>query len=698
MRRAALVAALAAGCGLPDTEHFGRIPEVVAPGHLRYCNSGEPEGLDPATVGSTTALRAVHTLFDGLVRHDARGQPVPSLARGWEADAAQRRFTFHLHDRGRWSNGRPITAEDVRYQAIRVLHPSTASPNAGLLADLVHARLYTGNAVRLVLADTGPLRAGDVVEVLAVAGRRLADWRAARRRWPDSNERRASRRLALRDRGGEPTTAYAEVPAGEPVQVIEVSEVPPGPAAWTYVHWSRGEGRYGWVRWAELDRAPHAEVPYRVRRLPAEPGREVEATVRAADLLMLPEVLGLRVPDARTIVFETTHPTPWFLHIASSRALRPTPRDAVSRRPRRWTDVGRIITSGPLHLAAWRPRDRMVLVRSPTYWNPAEVKLDRLTLYAVDDQAAAANLYFTGACDALAANHLPASHVRALLGRYRDVRVEPGLGVSFLVVQTERVPDRHLRRALALAIDRRALTDLLGNGQIPTAQYTPGTPAARLSEAERALCGVEPGAPGVATILAAGALCYLPPPGLDHDPARARAELALAGRPPPRLVLKLNLGSEQHKLIAEYLQHQWRQVLGLTIELEVQEWKTYLADTRAGAFELARVGWLGAFPDPDGEFLPLFRCDSPDNLARYCNPAFEAALEAARAARDPRRRLAEVRRAEQLLLEDAAVIPIYGYSQIHLHKPYVRDLPVHPTDQPPLFEAWLDPHWRSRAE
>jgi oligopeptide transport system substrate-binding protein len=54
-----------------------------------------------------------------------------------------------------------------------------------------------------------------------------------------------------------------------------------------------------------------------------------------------------------------------------------------------------------------------------------------------------------------------------------------------------------------------------------------------------------------------------------------------------------------------------------------------------------------------------------------------------------------LRRAEQQLIEDAPVIPLYVYTQKHLQKPYVRDLAVNLVDQPPLWRAWLDPAWRS---
>lgn len=671
-----------AGCGLPDTEYFGQVPEVVDPGHLRYCNSGEPEGLDPATTSSTTAMKPVYLLFDGLTDYDQNGLPEPSLATHWEVSDDVRTFTFHLHDRGRWSNGRPITAWDVRYQIMRVLHPSTASINADGLSELKNATLYNGNAVRIVQRDVAGLHAGDVLEVTAVAGRPLADWRAAGEAWPDSNTRRGSKTLALRDRGAEVKDAYARVPAGADVLVLERTD------GWGYVYWNRGDGVYGWVPWDELDVEPNADVSYTVGGV----------EVAARELLMLPEAIGVRVPDDHTIVFETTNPTPWFVSLTNNRALRPTPREAVSRDPRRWTDVGKIVTSGPMNLVSWKQRDAMELVRSPTYWNQDEVKLDRITILAVDDQAAAANLYFTGACDALTANHLPASYTRPLSEKYKDFHVEPWLGVYFAMLQTEKFPNRHFRRALAYAIDRTQIPKFLHGGQFPTAQYMPGTPIAQLTDDELALCGVTRDTPGVVSIMITGELCYVPPPGLDFDPAKAKEELALArqeGGAPSSFVYKFNQGSETHKLVAEYLQAQWQRVLGLDVELEIQEWKTFLSDTKGGQFEAARFGWIGNFPDAEGEFLPMFRCDSPNNRPHWCDAEYERLMTEAKPIRDREARLVKVRAAEARMIEDAPIIPLFVYTQVHMQKPYVKDLYINLIDQPPLHEAWLDPDWRN---
>jgi oligopeptide transport system substrate-binding protein len=711
VRRALLV--LAAACGLPEGDYFGRLDGRVDPTHVRWCNQGEPDHLDPARASSGASAPLVSALFAGLTTYGPDGNPVPSLATRWEVDEDLRTFTFHLRGDARWTSGRAVTAYDVAYSALRVAHPLTGSPNGDSLAPVKGVTGYLARSVLVLRRDVGPYRSGDVVE-------RVGDDPV-----PDVAVRTASRPLALRDLGAPEAAAYARVPAGGRVVLVMTSggrATPPSPspggAPWAYVfHGAARAGVYGWVPAAELDGEPNGDVALRVRRVTAKhaPGRagtlaglaaderaaRPVVTVRGRDVAHSPEALGVRVIDARTIAFETADPTPYFLALTANRALRTAPIEAVSRRPAGWTDPAHIVTSGPLHLTVWEERDRIELARSPAYWDPGEVRFERMTVYPMDDQAAATSFYFTGGCDAMATNLIPSTYLPALSGElrgrpYKDYRVDPYLTVYFLWIQTEKLSNRHLRRALSLAIDRTGVPRFTHGGELPTSQLTPGAPIAGLPDRDLAACGVTRAQRGFALVMEPGALCYVPPPGLDHDPAAAARELALARQDPSwrePLEYRYNAGSEAHRQIAEYLQAAWGKI-GLRVELLAQEWNSLLEDTRTGNYEIARLGIGGTVADTESEFLPLFRCGSPDNRGRYCSPAFERLMDEARTIRDRRARNEVLRRAEAVMIEDAPVIPIYVYTQKHLIRPYVRDYSINLIDQPALWRVWLDPAWR----
>jgi ABC-type oligopeptide transport system substrate-binding subunit len=367
-----------------------------------------------------------------------------------------------------------------------------------------------------------------------------------------------------------------------------------------------------------------------------------------------------------------------------------------------------IVTSGAYHMADWRIRDRIELVRSPTFWDRASVRVGRLTLFSLADQTASTNLYMQGTCDALVENNIPPSYLPYLIGppgapaRYRDFVLAPYLSVYYYNINTRRFSNVHYRRALNLAIDRSQLPRITRGGELGSAQFTPGTPIRDLSPEELALCGVTRETPGVAVIVEIGKLCYVPPPGLDFDPARAREEMAIARRElgarfPARLSIKFNSGFESHKLLAEWLQSEWQRTLGIEVVTEVQEWKTFLKDTRGGEYDVARTGWQGNFPDPEAEFLPLFKCTSPNNHSKFCSSEFDALMARAEATLDRKQRLALARDAERVMIEQAPIIPLYVYTQKHLRKPYVRDLAINLVSQMPFRRVWIDPDWRTRA-
>ena len=747
---AALVCTLClahSGCGLPGGDYFGAVDDSPDPGHLRWCNAGEPEFIDPALVRSTVGIPLTYALFDGLTDLDEGGFPEPALATHWDISPDQRRFTFHLHDRGRWSDGRPITAHDFAYQLARVLHPLTFSRNAQELWMLKAGEGYFKGRVKILLQDSPPFRAGDVVEVLGLhdpvrAGApEVAAGEAEPIRpgaeVPDSNLRTAAAPLALRDLGASAWDAYAIVPAGEPVTVISLQRAEPVPAGspadvpaglaeeWAYVHWAEGNGHYGWVPRDHLTGQPNGEVVYWVRAIAPEHrvagvgGDDVpvgeagsdsgaglaRGAVRGTNLLMLPEALGIRVPDPRTLVLETWGPMPFLIAMTPRPAFRATPRRVVSRWPLRWTDPGKIVTSGPFHLDAWQVRDHLGLSRSPTYWRGERIKLERITAFSLSNQSASTHYYMHGGCDATCGNNIPASYVPVLNGEkrgrpYKDYRSAAKLSSYFYLFNTEKVPSVHLRRALSLAIDRRPFPGLLHGGQIPTAQFVPGTRIRDLSDRDRALCGVTRDTRGVAMIVESDELCYVSAPGLDFDPDRARAELALARKElgesfPGTITLKFNTTRDDHKIVAEYIQRQWLEILGLEVALESQEWKTYLKALIAGEFEIARYGLAGNFPDPETQFLAMFKCNSPDNGTRWCNPEFDRLFQKAESTADRAERLRYLLEAEKIMVAEAPVIALYVDGQHHLQKPYVRGLTINPVDKPPLHRAWIDPDWKS---
>ena len=387
-----------------------------------------------------------------------------------------------------------------------------------------------------------------------------------------------------------------------------------------------------------------------------------------------PSQVGVRALDDHTLEVRLRQPVPYFLYLTSFYTLFPVPAHVVEEYGTDWTDVGRIAGNGPFLLVEHRSRAKFEFVRNPKYWNAASVRLERVIAYAVDDNYTSANLYKAGMVDWLPNGYFPAEYVPYLRGRFRDLRSLPYLSVYYYMINTTRPPLNNplVRRALSMALDRRAVTEeLLRGGQIPGAHFVPiGFPD------------------------------YQSPPGPEYNPAEAARLLAEAGYPNgagfPRLEILFNT-LESHRKIAEAIQQMWAKTLHIEVSLRNEEWASYLKSRNTLNYDIARAGWIADYPDPS-TFSDLMESTNGNNNTGWKNPEYDRLLSLARQETDPLRRMGILQRSEALLLQDLPILPIYTYASNNLIKPYVRGFRPSPTEQFPLEELWIDYQWKERPD
>ena len=114
---------------------------------------GQPAAWDPARISDAASAETLAQVWEGLTTFDAQAQVQPALAQGWELSDGGLKLTFHLRPGITFSDGSPITADDVVNSWLRIIDPSTPSPLSGLLGDVVKARDYQAGKAR-------PLRGG----------------------------------------------------------------------------------------------------------------------------------------------------------------------------------------------------------------------------------------------------------------------------------------------------------------------------------------------------------------------------------------------------------------------------------------------------------------------------------------------------------------------------------------------------------
>jgi oligopeptide transport system substrate-binding protein len=433
------------------------------------------------------------------------------------------------------------------------------------------------------------------------------------------------------------------------------------------LRWSDGQPvtardfAYAWFR--ALD--PRVASPYNYQLFAIRGARawatlDTTAPDFAPRYAALRQQVGIETPDDRTIRVRLEAPTPYFLGLTAFPTYLPQRQDLVEKHgPRYAADGDKLVYNGPFQIAAWEHDREVVLARNPQYWDAGMVRLQTVTFKMVANASTALNMYEAGELDAVA---IPGTHVAAYRDRpgfhQRALTTTQFLACNLADAQRPWLRNVHIRRALSLALDRQEFVDkvLQGGSQVAL--------------------GLVP-----ATINMAGASYreqvgpMLPP---RADRARAQAELAAGLRELgltrlPPLDLLIDAG-DVPKRLAQGVQGMVQQNLpGVVINIVPLEFKVRLQRMRQGDFDLVFSGWAADYDDPM-TFLGLFTSGNPQNDARWANPAYDRLIATAASSQDPQQRLAAFKQAEQLLLAELPILPLYHPAAAGVRQPYVKGL------------------------
>jgi len=370
--------------------------------------------------------------------------------------------------------------------------------------------------------------------------------------------------------------------------------------------------------------------------------------------------VGVRALDTKTLKVYLASPTAYFLSLCAFPTLMPVCKAVVSKNAS-WTkdDLKSYITNGPFKAISWSHSEKMEFIKNPTYWDKANVKPDKLTYYMIDNESTALIQYQSGAIDG--SDTVPLSELPALV-KSGDCKVMPYLGTYYYSFNVTKKPfnDVRVRKALTLAINRSAITlKITRAGEVPARGYVPyGIPDAT-STTEFRIAGTEN--------------FYK-----DNDIATAKALLAQAGYPngkgfPAFSILYNN--STRHKSIAEAIQQMWKTNLGINCTLKNEEWGVYLDDLTALNYQVARRGWIGDYVDVN-TFMDMWVTGGGNNDTGWSNKQYDADIAKAKVATDPKVRMKLMHDAENILMKEFPIAPIYYYTHPILLKSKVKGLVV----------------------
>src|SRR5699024_7003680 len=131
---------------------------------------------------------------------------------------------------------------------------------------------------------------------------------------------------------------------------------------------------------------------------------------------------------------------------------------------------------------------------------------------------------------------------------------------------------------------------------------------------------------------------------------------------------------ENHKAIAEALQNMWQEKLGVQVTLQNQDWNVFLTERKQGNFSVARNGWVADYNDPM-TFIDMWMTGGGNNDAQYSNQEFDNLVKAAKSTSDPKERMENMHKAEDLLVDDDVVVaPLYFYNSSYMQNPNIDGL------------------------
>ena len=367
--------------------------------------------------------------------------------------------------------------------------------------------------------------------------------------------------------------------------------------------------------------------------------------------------------DGKTLTVQLSYPCSYFDKLASFVATSPVQQATVEANGDAWcTEPDTYVCNGPYMITEWTPSERIVLSKNPYYvggWDSSKIVSDTITLLLLEDSSASYAAYNSGEAQLVKdvrTDEIP-SLTRAEDGG--DFYLDEIMGTYYISLNDQEEPftDVRVRKALSLAIDRDYVANTIMQGI-----YTPATALVGpgiVDENGYFMDNANGGEPYISDDYAAN---------LEE----AKSLLAEAGYPDgegfPTITYSAN-DAGYHVPVAEYVQQAWGD-LGITVNIDKVEWSSFLPMRRAGDYDISRNGWSMDYNDPSN-MLELFTTNNGNNDGKYANPEFDQVIEDSRVA-DKTTHFEKLHEAEDILMNDAACIPVAYYNDFWLQSPSLK--------------------------
>lgn len=435
--------------------------------------------------------------------------------------------------------------------------------------------------------------------------------------------------------------------------------------------WSDGEPvtaydfEYAWKRVAKPETASrYAYQMYYIKNAAKYNAKEATA-----------DQMGVKALDDHTLEITLELPATYFLDLTFFYCFMPVRKDIIEQYGEQWTQSPETyISNGPYIMTEWAHDSEIVFKKNGNYWDKGSIDIEEIHWKLMENDTAAVNAYESGELDINFGVIPPDDLVR--LEKEGDLLNFAMLGTYFYDFNVEKEPlnDAKVRKALSYAIDRDYIVrHAAGGGQIAACSYVP------------------PNIPGKTydTDFREEGETYFEKTANIKE---AKKLLAEAGYPDgknfPELEVLYNTG-DRHKRIAEAIQEMWKDNLGINVRISNMEWKALMQKKFSGDFSISRSGWTGDYVDPM-TFLDMWMTESGNNTINWGNEWYDTLIKKAKESTDRNIRMEAMHEAEDILMDEMPVMPIFYYNTNMLVNPRIKGIYVSPLGGFYLHNAYIE--------
>lgn len=667
-----------AGCATQASSKYWGQVEVPQDNVMHYITGGEPESLDPQFVTGQPEARILIGLYDRLVEyHPKTMQPIPSMATHWETSDDLLKYTFHLRKEGRFSNGDPITAEDFAWSFRRALSPELASRYGFLGYDIKYGEAYNSGK-SFVKKDGEFLLEKDFAK-------KVGD--------PDKDGKKdpiaESKPIELEKETVKETAPQNDIEKPASANSGATPDVTETKTETEFQKFINSPERLTLVK-------PTDEKSQKAFDALIAENPKLKTALEGAEYVPVnAEDIGVEAIDDYTLRITLRQPAPYFTGLLTHQFFGALHRKTIEKFGTAWIKPENIVTSGAFKVKEWKPYDKLTIVKDPMYWDAKNVKLDAVVFYPMDEQTTMMNIYKSGRIDAIYNHTVPAAWNDYIKQFKNEYMLHPEVATEYYTFSVKKPPvDKvEVRKAFSLAVDRDALevyrktikksAEFVPVGIFPDYEKAREKVYARLAK-EKGYSEEDM----KKRLFDPEKACELMEKA-GYTVKKSGKKCKVTDFPADDIQLSYNT-AESNKQVAEFVQAQWKQNLGISVQLKNMEFKTYLPYRSAIEYTgMARAGWVGDYMDPY-TFLSQFYSPKNDSSTGYWDPKFDALLDKANNTKDPTERFEILAEAEFYVLEDQPVMPLSTSGTSWMKKPYVKGMYPNPGTMHPWKFVYIE--------